>query len=256
VSGRLARDSPVNSKGDKNKGVSVNTSLSGIKAIFFDAGGTLIHLDSSSIRDLLSASLDIHISLSRFPRAQSLGMARVADLVAAGAGTTEQLKREFYSTLLPEAGVSPERLNDAVECTFELARKEMLWRKTEVGTEAVLGELTRRGYTLAIVSNSDGRIEDAFEQAGLKSYFEFFIDSFIVGVEKPDPRIFHLATEQASVAPHQAVYVGDLFPVDVVGSRDAGLIPILYDPFELNQDVDCVSIRAIGELLELLPAIR
>ena len=231
----------------------LSSDLNGIKAIFFDAGGTLLHLDSARIRDLLSDELRIEISLDTFPRAQSLAMARVAELVAAGAGSTEQLKREFYTTLLPGTGVSAERLSDAVDCAFKLARDEMLWRKTEEGTGAVLEELKKRGYILGVVSNSDGRIETAFEQAGLTSYFDFFIDSFHVGVEKPDPGIFLLATERAKVAPEQAAYVGDLYWVDVVGARSAGLLPILYDPFELNPQPGCLTIKSIGELLTLIP---
>lgn len=229
----------------------MSSNLNGIKAIFFDAGGTLLHLDSVYIRDLLRTELNVELSLERFARAESLAMARVAELVASGAGSTEQLKREFYSTLLPETGVCEEKLSAAVDCAFKLAREEMLWRKTEDGTAAALEELKKRGYILGVVSNSDGRIERAFEQAGLTSIFDFFIDSFNVGVEKPDPEIFLLATERAMVAPEQAAYVGDLYWVDVVGARSAGLLPILYDPFHLNHDVDCPRISAIGELLTL-----
>ena len=228
-----------------------SSELNGIKAIFFDAGGTLLHLDAACIRELLSTALRIEISLDSFRRAQSLAMARVAELVAAGAGFTEQLKREFYATLLPETGVSAAKLSDAVDCAFTLAREQMLWRKTEEGTAAVLEKLKQRGYILGVVSNSDGRIENAFKQAGLTSYFDFFIDSFNVGVEKPDPGIFRMATTRAMIDPHQAAYVGDLYAVDVVGARSAGLVPILYDPFDLNKEVDCRTIRALGELLTL-----
>ena len=229
----------------------MKSDLRGIKAIFFDAGGTLLHLDSSRIRDLLRDQLSIEISLDGFARAQWLGMARVAELVAAGAGSTEQLKREFYTTLLPEAGVSEELLTDAVDCAYTLARQEMLWRQTEDGTAQVLEELKNRGYILGVVSNSDGRIESAFAQAGLSGYFDFFIDSFNVGIEKPDPEIFLLATERAIVAPEQAAYVGDLYAVDVVGARKAGLLPILYNPFDTNRDRDCLSIRSVSDLLML-----
>ena len=190
----------------------MGSNLSRIKAILFDAGGTLIHLDSSRIRDLLSMELGIEMSLDRFPRAQSLAMARVAELVAEGAGSTEQLKREFYTTLLPETGVSKDKLSEAVNCAFELAREEMLWGQAEDATAPALNELKERGFILGVVSNSDGRIERAFEQAGLTSYFDFFIDSFIVGVEKPDPRIFRLAIERAGVDANEGAYVGDLYP--------------------------------------------
>lgn len=229
--------------------------MNDIRAILFDAGGTVIHLDSARIRDLLSRELNVDVSLDKFPRAQSLAMARVAELVAAAAGPTEQLKREFYTSLLPETGVNEDMLSDAVECVYKLAREEMLWRKAEDSTARVLQELKKRGYILGVISNSDGRIESAFEQTGLSSYFQFFIDSFHVGVEKPDPHIFRLATRKAGVAPNQAVYVGDLYAVDVVGARNAGLLPILYDPFELNRNYDCLAIRSFDELLTIIPGL-
>lgn len=51
-----------------------------------------------------------------------------------------------------------------------------------------------------------------------------------MGVEKPDPRIFHLGLREAGVAPAGAVYAGDLCSVDVLGARAAGLDGILLDP--------------------------
>jgi putative hydrolase of the HAD superfamily len=230
----------------------LNGDRNDIKAIFFDAGGTLLHLDSSCIRDLLRNSLNVDISLDKFRFAQSLAMSHVAELVAAGAGSTEQLKREFYATLLPETGVSEDQLSNAVECAFKLARKEMLWRTTEAGTAQVLNDLKAAGYILAVVSNSDGRIESAFKQAGIDGYFDFFVDSYNVGIEKPDPEIFRLATEEAMVVPEQAAYVGDLYWVDVVGARNAGLLPILYDPFDFNESSDCLTIRSLSELKTVL----
>jgi len=226
-----------------------------IKAIFFDAGGTLIHLDSTRISQRLSDELGCELALKGFPRAQSLAMAEVARLVAEGAGSTEQLKRQFYATLLPQVGLAQDRLNEAVECALKLAQAEMLWRRADQTTAPVLRELKRRGFALGIVSNSDGRIENAFAQAGLAEHFDFFIDSFIVGVEKPDPAIFRFALERARVAPHEAAYVGDLYGVDVTGARAAGLLPILYDPAEFNADADCLRIRQLDELLTLFDQV-
>lgn len=223
-----------------------------IKAIFFDAGGTLIHLDSAHICGLINDELETPPTSDCFRHAQYLAMARVAELVAAGAGSTENLKREFYSTLLPKIGVSESRLAGAVECVLNTALAEMLWRKADESTVSALDQLKERGLILAVVSNSDGRIERAFEQAGLASYFDFFIDSFIVGVEKPDPAIFQLAIERAGVSAREAIYVGDLYDVDVIGARAAGLLPVLYDPYQLNERADCLTIRAISDLIPML----
>lgn len=226
--------------------------LNHIKAIFFDAGGTLIHLDSAYICGSLNAALGIQLNEDQFRQAQFLGMSRVAELVAAGAGSTEKLKREFYSTLLPEVGVNDAQLASAVECVLKLAHNEMLWRTADETTASTLAQLRARGLKLAVVSNSDGRIDIALEQAGIAHLLDFSIDSFHVGVEKPDPRIFRIATERAGVDPNEAAYVGDLYSVDVVGARNAGLIPILYDPFELNTDADCLRIKSLDDLLVLL----
>jgi putative hydrolase of the HAD superfamily len=233
----------------------LESSLKEIKAIFFDAGGTLIHLDSSHICGLISAELGASPSVDNFRRAQYVAMLRVAQLVAEGAGSTEKLKSQFYSTLLPEIGVPADKLQRSVECVLKLALAEMLWRKADESTALTLSKLKERGLILAVVSNSDGRIESAIEQAGLTSYFDFFIDSFLVGVEKPDPRIFHIATGRAGIAPTQAAYVGDLYSVDVIGSRSAGLLPVLYDPYDLNPEADCIRIRMLDELLGLVDGV-
>jgi putative hydrolase of the HAD superfamily len=179
-------------------------------------------------------------------------MLRVAQLVAEGAGSTEKLKAQFYSTLLPEIGVAQDKLRQAVECILKLAHAEMLWRKADESTASTLKKLKERGLILGVVSNSDGRIESALDQAGLTSYFDFFVDSFLVGVEKPDPAIFRIATERARVAPEQAAYVGDLYSVDVVGARASGLLPILYDPYDLNLKADCIRIHGLDELVDLV----
>src|SRR6185295_5245293 len=108
--------------------------LNHIKAIFFDAGGTLIHLDSAYICRTINAELGIQLNENRFRQAQFLGMSRVAELVADGAGSTEKLKREFYSTLLPEVGVNDDQIESAVDCVLKLAQEEMLWRTADETT--------------------------------------------------------------------------------------------------------------------------
>jgi putative hydrolase of the HAD superfamily len=82
---------------------------------------------------------------------------------------------------------------------------------------------------VGVISNSN-RHRARSRPLGLARHLDFVIDSFEVGVEKPDMRIFELALERAGVEPHQAAYVGDLYSVDVRGARAAGLQGILLDP--------------------------
>jgi FMN phosphatase YigB (HAD superfamily) len=76
------------------------------------------------------------------------------------------------------------------------------------------------------------------------------IDSAVVGVAKPDPRIFDFA------APHfdgvdraQICYVGDSVTMDVAGALAAGLHPILLDPFDDHPDAGFERIRSLAELV-------
>jgi putative hydrolase of the HAD superfamily len=52
----------------------------------------------------------------------------------------------------------------------------------------------------------------------------------VEGVEKPDPEIFLRACRRMGVEPGAALYVGDLYPVDVLGARSAGMEALLLDP--------------------------
>jgi putative hydrolase of the HAD superfamily len=87
---------------------------------------------------------------------------------------------------------------------------------------------------------------------GLRPYFHFVLDSRLVGVEKPDPRIFQIALDQVGISPAEALYIGDLYSIDVVGSRAAGMHAILLDPAGLWDHVDCPKARDLSEAADLV----
>lgn len=108
------------------------------------------------------------------------------------------------------------------------------------------------GLVVGVVSNSNGSARALLDGAGLGDALDFVIDSAVVGVEKPDPKIFRLGLEQAGVAAHEAVYVGDLYSVDVLGSRAAGLGAILLDPRGFWGPRDCDTARDLIEATGLI----
>jgi putative hydrolase of the HAD superfamily len=57
------------------------------------------------------------------------------------------------------------------------------------------------------------------------------VDSHVVGIEKPDPRIFTIALDALGIDATDAVYVGDTVFFDVEGARAAGLLPVHVDPY-------------------------
>jgi putative hydrolase of the HAD superfamily len=97
-------------------------------------------------------------------------------------------------------------------------------------------------------------MEGLIEGAGIRDRFEFVMDSEIEGVEKPDSEIFLRACDRLALPPGECLYVGDLYPVDVLGARRAGLRALLLDPFgELDYPVDMLpDVSALPDYMEQL----
>jgi putative hydrolase of the HAD superfamily len=110
-----------------------------------------------------------------------------------------------------------------------------------------LDQLRRSGTRLGVVSNWDSRLPRLLELLDLGDYFETLAVSHIEGVEKPDAALFRRALERLDARPDQALHVGDVKELDVVGARAAGIDGILLDRQGREAD-DVVTIRDLREL--------
>ena len=108
------------------------------------------------------------------------------------------------------------------------------------------------GYVLGLVSNRDDPYHDEIKNMKLDSYFKFILAGGEVNAFKPDKLIFDHALKLAGTSASETMYIGDNYFADVVGSRRAGLIPVLYDPVSLFPDADCAIIKSFSELPALL----
>jgi len=126
-----------------------------------------------------------------------------------------------------------------------------LWDQADPEAGAALRRVKAAGLIAGVISNSDGSVRSILEETGLARHLDFVIDSAVVGVEKPDPRIFRLALEHAGVPPEAALYVGDLYSVDVVGARRAGLDAVLLDPRGYWGPRDCPLARGLQDAVRL-----
>lgn len=220
-------------------------------SVLFDAGGTLIHMDRRFVIQTLNDN-GVAADLDGFARADRIGRRVVSDILrSADPGTDSSRWFAYAQTIMRELKCEGAAL-DAVRTAMQARhRAGDLWTYVEEGTTEVLEELLDRGHRIGIVSNADGRVAKFLEKAGLLRYFEVVVDSGVFGVEKPDPRIFHHACEQLGVAPADAFYVGDVYEVDVVGARAAGLEPIFITSMD-DGEWDCPVIRSLAELPPLV----
>jgi HAD superfamily hydrolase (TIGR01549 family) len=116
----------------------------------------------------------------------------------------------------------------------------------------LLASLREAGYVLGVVSNRDDPFQDELANLKLHAYFHFVLAAGEVKSYKPNTLIFERALEMAGTSAPETMYIGDNYFADVIGSRRAGLMPVLYDPISLFPDADCTVVRSFVELLELL----
>lgn len=90
----------------------------------------------------------------------------------------------------------------------------------------VLGELRRRGLTVAICSNWDWDIDRAVAAAGLDGATDVVVTSAQAGARKPNPRIFRHTLERCGVGPAETLFVGDTMYADVDGPLAYGMAAV------------------------------
>ena len=115
----------------------------------------------------------------------------------------------------------------------------------------VLGNLKEAGYTLGIVSNRFSPLDDELKKCGLDMYISFHLVAGEVNSWKPDTRIFLEAVLRLKLTPAEACYVGDNYYSDVIGARNAGLRPVLFDPDRVFPEAECDVIHKISDLVDL-----
>lgn len=214
--------------------------------MLFDAGNTLLFLDYARMATAVSAALGLPLTQAGLAR----GMPAAARTMERARFTDRERTTAFLEELFLEAGVPRARLAAVRDILRRLHGERHLWSGIAADTHAALRRLRAAGLRLGVVSNSDGRVEEALEAAGLRSYFEVVVDSGLAGVEKPDPAIFRPALEALGVPPEDALYVGDLYEVDVVGARAAGMPAVLLLPRDAAPPADCASVGSLGALAD------
>lgn len=85
----------------------------------------------------------------------------------------------------------------------------------------VLEALSKR-YPMVLVSNFYGNVETVLKDFGIESYFKKVIESAVVGVRKPDPKIFTLGVEALDLKPEEVLVIGDSYAKDIVPAEKAG----------------------------------
>jgi len=235
-----------------------------IQAIFFDLDGTLRHNSPSGgefFADYVS-QLGLRITPDdrlRAMRWEHYYWANSMDLKSDKQIYLEE-NREFWQNYCRRQLTALGASNGQVE-EFALQVSRYMddsYHPKSIVSEDVLQLLPRlqqAGYSLAVVSNREKPYQLEIEALGIASYFAFTLAGGEVQAWKPEPDIFYHACRRMEVNPLQSIYVGDNYFADVIGSRRAGLQPVLYDPRGIFPDAGCPVLTSFDQLPSVLECL-
>jgi putative hydrolase of the HAD superfamily len=194
--------------------------------IFFDVGNTLLFPNRSRVLAPLSA--DRHPTLETW-QALERRTKREFDLGMIGGQVDHGFWWTFHTYLLQGLSAQDDVIDDGVrDALIENTQNSANWDQILPGTRDALDRI-RRQYALAVISNSDGRIDAVLRRCGIENCFASITDSGKVGHEKPHPAIFEAGLRGMKAAATESLYVGDVYSIDYLGARKAGMQAVLFD---------------------------
>ena len=209
-----------------------------IKAIFFDAVGTLFHVKGSVGHVYLSYAKkygvpdtpDMVESLNKaFKEAMKTVPAPIFSVER-----PEKLKQcerlwwfDVVHTVFYRVGMF-EQFDDFFDEVFDAFGDATHWELFPE-TRDVLTKLKERGFELGIISNFDSRFFPIARALNIQQFFDSVTISSLAGAAKPATKIFTYALEQHMMDSTEVLHVGDHRIEDLKGAQEAGLHAVLID---------------------------
>lgn len=132
----------------------------------------------------------------------------------------------FRQTLETKLRLQLERLSNLSPLTSHLSPllEDLYWRTKAVTAHSrqVLETLKERGVPMVLVSNFYGNMPVVLQEFGFDGLFLTVIESAVVGIRKPDPRIFRLGVDALGLSPEEVTVVGDSWDKDMVPACEVG----------------------------------
>ncbi len=194
-------------------------------AITFDFGQTLCELDSAMLAGRL-AERGVTVRAERIEAGVVDAWRAYDEAIAAGLGGHPW--KTFMRSLLEGAGVAGQSVGELCDWLWTEQPRRNLWRRPIAGMIELVREIRAAGSPVGVVSNSEGRLAELIAEVGWGGDFDVVADSGRLGMEKPEPPIFHWAAERLGAPTGRMVHVGDSWGADVEGALGAGMRAVWF----------------------------
>lgn len=226
----------------------------GLETVFLDAGGVFLYPNWWRVSEAL-AKYGVHVAPEALKAADPKARRELDDHKVIGGTTDASRGWLFFDLILAHAGVPRSKgTAAALSVLHAYHTASNLWEYVPDEVLRALEALRSRGLRIVVVSNANGTLRAHLDRIGMTSRFDIVLDSADEGVEKPDPRFFEIALARSGASRDTAIHVGDLYYVDVMGARAAGLRGVLLDEADLRPDADCPRVRSLDELVQKIEA--
>ncbi|NOY48921.1 MAG: noncanonical pyrimidine nucleotidase, YjjG family [Chlorobi bacterium] len=153
------------------------------------------------------------------------------------------------------------RLNDAFNILQIEVKRSMIYKLSDDyitylctfnnlfdGTIEILEYLYSK-YQLHIITNGFKEVQQGkLNNSNINRFFSTITNSEMVGVKKPNPKIFNYALSVAKAKIENSIMIGDNLEADVQGALNIGLDAICFNYH--NEDLD-TNVKQVDNLLEL-----
>lgn len=120
----------------------------------------------------------------------------------------------------------------------------------------ILEKIHHSGIKLGIISNFYGNVETLCNEFGYSPYLSVILDSAVVGLRKPDPKIFEMALPHLKTTAERVGFVGDSYERDILPAKALGMTTfwMVGEDKKTSPDFSKVDhvIHSLEELLDLL----
>lgn len=221
-----------------------------MKAVFLDAGNTVVFLDHQAVADVVSAHG--HPIDARAIREVEGGAKRRYEALMRAGVSHEDGWGLYLVTLLAAAGLGETHARGMIAPLRRAHDAFNLWRRVPEGLHDALARLREAGIHVSVISNSEGALPALFEKVGLAPLIAEVIDSHHEGVRKPDPELFRRAFARTGQSPADSVYLGDIPGVDIAGANAAGMRAVLVDPLGFYPDFEGERVESVVQYVDAL----
>ena len=192
-----------------------------ITAISFDADGTLWDFDQVMRHALRRALAELRRQVPTPARPLTIETMiairnQAAEELKGQAVKMEDIRLAAFQKTLRHAGVSDDKLAAHLTALYLKHRFEDIQLFDDVLPTL---DALRKTHTLGLLTNGNTYPD----RCGLQGRFQFTVFAQDHGIEKPHPRLFQIAIEQAGCAGSEMLHVGDSLRNDVSGANEAGI---------------------------------